>query len=72
MLNLGFKKAQKNSSMKRRWIEIAIGVDYSVISFHGKHNVEKYVLSLMNIVSIYFVITFLLLLFFFNSINLAN
>ncbi|CAG9864125.1 unnamed protein product [Phyllotreta striolata] len=34
-----------------RWIEIAVAVDYTLISFHGRARVEEYVLSLLNIVS---------------------
>ncbi|KAK4883298.1 hypothetical protein RN001_006617 [Aquatica leii] len=34
-----------------RWLEIAMGVDHTVIAFHGSQRVEQYVLALMNIVS---------------------
>lgn len=44
------KKVQKYSTQKR-WLEIALGIDYSVISFHGIDKVTHYVLTLMNIVS---------------------
>ncbi|KAJ8962085.1 hypothetical protein NQ318_018036, partial [Aromia moschata] len=37
--------------MPARWLEIAIAVDNTLISFHGRKKVEQYVLSLMNIVS---------------------
>lgn len=33
-------------------MEIAVAVDHTLISFHGRDKVEQYVLSLMNIVSI--------------------
>ncbi|KAJ8983289.1 hypothetical protein NQ317_010539 [Molorchus minor] len=44
-------RKQDSSIMPSRWLEIAIAVDYTLISFHGKHKVEQYVLSLMNIAS---------------------
>ncbi|XP_066156284.1 A disintegrin and metalloproteinase with thrombospondin motifs 3-like [Euwallacea fornicatus] len=34
-----------------RWLEIAVGVDHTLITFHGKDKVQQYVLALMNIVS---------------------
>lgn len=40
-----------NSNLPERWLEIAVAVDHTVISFHGKSKVEQYVLALMNIVS---------------------
>lgn len=44
-------RKSSGSMMPERWLEIAIAVDYTLISFHGKGKVERYVLSLMNIVS---------------------
>lgn len=53
-------------SSKKRWrryprhaadddynIEVLLGVDDSVVQFHGKEHVQKYLLTLMNIVSNY-------------------
>ncbi|KAJ8911666.1 hypothetical protein NQ315_014025 [Exocentrus adspersus] len=39
------------SILPSRWMEIAIAVDHTLISFHGRNKVEQYVLALMNIVS---------------------
>lgn len=39
------------SILPERWLEVAIAVDYTLISFHGREKVEQYVLALMNIVS---------------------
>ncbi|KAL1491581.1 hypothetical protein ABEB36_012156 [Hypothenemus hampei] len=39
------------SILPNRWLEIAVGVDYTLINFHGKDKVQQYVLSLMNIVN---------------------
>lgn len=33
-------------------IEVLLGVDDSVVQFHGKEHVQKYLLTLMNIVSV--------------------
>lgn len=33
-------------------IEVLLGVDDSVVQFHGQQKVEKYLLTLMNIVSV--------------------
>uniref|UniRef100_A0A8C7P5J4 ADAM metallopeptidase with thrombospondin type 1 motif, 3 n=1 Tax=Oncorhynchus mykiss TaxID=8022 RepID=A0A8C7P5J4_ONCMY len=35
-------------------IEVLLGVDYSVVRFHGKEHVQNYLLTLMNIVSHFF------------------
>ena len=40
--------------MKRddpKWLELAVGVDHTVIKFHGQETVKRYVLTLLNIVS---------------------
>lgn len=51
---------QLNEAMRRRRhagendynIEVLLGVDDSVVRFHGKEHVQNYLLTLMNIVSI--------------------
>lgn len=35
-------------------IEILLGVDDSVVRFHGKEHVQNYLLTLMNIVSLFY------------------
>ncbi|GLV41283.1 ADAM metallopeptidase with thrombospondin type 1 motif B [Carabus blaptoides fortunei] len=45
------KKSITKVSAPPRWLDIAIGVDHSVINFHGKSKVNRYILALMNIVS---------------------
>lgn len=50
---------QLNETMRRRRhagendynIEVLLGVDDSVVRFHGKEHVQNYLLTLMNIVS---------------------
>ena len=34
-----------------KWLELAVGVDHSVIEFHGQETVKRYILTLLNIVS---------------------
>ncbi|XP_035719089.1 A disintegrin and metalloproteinase with thrombospondin motifs 2-like [Vespa mandarinia] len=46
-------KVPKRKQLPRRWLEVAIAVDYSVIEFHGPR-VQQYVLALLNIVSAIF------------------
>lgn len=42
----------RRQSMERAYnIEVLLGVDDSVVQFHGKEHVQKYLLTLMNIVS---------------------
>ncbi|KAK9406510.1 A disintegrin and metalloproteinase with thrombospondin motifs 2 [Crotalus adamanteus] len=59
---LSLLKEEINSSRKRRRyprhatdddynIEVLLGVDDSVVQFHGKEHVQKYLLTLMNIVN---------------------
>ena len=57
---LGVLEEQVNSSRRRVRrhaadddynIEVLLGVDDSVVQFHGKEHVQKYLLTLMNIVS---------------------
>lgn len=42
---------QQIQKIPTKWLKIAVGVDHTVVGFHGKASVEKYVLALMNIVS---------------------
>uniref|UniRef100_A0A8C7M3E5 A disintegrin and metalloproteinase with thrombospondin motifs 2-like n=1 Tax=Oncorhynchus kisutch TaxID=8019 RepID=A0A8C7M3E5_ONCKI len=43
---------QRRQSPERAYnIEVLLGVDDSVVQFHGKENVQKYLLTLMNIVN---------------------
>lgn len=35
-----------------KYIEVMVAADSSVVQFHGKEKAEKYILTLMNIVSI--------------------
>lgn len=39
-------------------IEVLLGVDDSVVQFHGKEDVQKYLLTLMNIVSVWLSVCF--------------
>lgn len=57
---LGILEERINSSRRRARrhitdddynIEVLLGVDDSVVQFHGKEHVQKYLLTLMNIVS---------------------
>lgn len=42
----------RRQSLERAYnIEVLLGVDDSVVQFHGKEHVQKYLLTLMNIVS---------------------
>lgn len=42
----------RRQSLDRAYnIEVLLGVDDSVVQFHGKEHVQKYLLTLMNIVS---------------------
>ncbi|XP_056648197.1 A disintegrin and metalloproteinase with thrombospondin motifs 2-like isoform X3 [Diorhabda sublineata] len=45
------RKSPSGSILSPRWMEIAVAVDHTLISFHGREMVEEYVLSLLNIVS---------------------
>ena len=42
----------------KRWLELALAVDHTVIRFHGRERVQQYVLALMNIVSESHITTF--------------
>jgi len=35
----------------KRWLEVSVAVDNSVIDFHGREDTEKYIFTLFNIVS---------------------
>ncbi|XP_018318532.1 A disintegrin and metalloproteinase with thrombospondin motifs 2 isoform X2 [Agrilus planipennis] len=50
-IKLNKHRSRPSSGSPQRWLEIAVAIDNTVISFHGKDRVEHYVLSLMNIVS---------------------
>jgi thrombospondin motif-containing protein 3 len=60
---------QLNKTMRRRRhtgendynIEVLLGVDDSVVRFHGKEHVQNYLLTLMNIVSNYFILRLLVI-----------
>ncbi|CAG9838524.1 unnamed protein product [Diabrotica balteata] len=45
------RTSSSGSILSPRWMEIAVAVDHTLISFHGRARVEEYVLSLLNIVS---------------------
>lgn len=49
-MNLFSERKGTKISAPKRWLEIAIGVDYSVINFHGLDKIQHYLLALMNIV----------------------
>jgi len=46
-------RARRQSLDRAYNIEVLLGVDDSVVQFHGKEHVQKYLLTLMNIVSVY-------------------
>lgn len=58
-ISKGFKQKVNSSSRARRQsnqdeifnIEVLLGVDCSVVQFHGREHIQKYLLTLMNIVS---------------------
>lgn len=45
-------RARRQTSDRAYNIEVLLGVDDSVVQFHGKEHVQKYLLTLMNIVSL--------------------
>ncbi|XP_063227161.1 A disintegrin and metalloproteinase with thrombospondin motifs 2-like [Bacillus rossius redtenbacheri] len=45
------RHAVSAQSAPPRWLELALAVDHSVISFHGADRAQHYVIALMNIVS---------------------
>ncbi|KAJ8337459.1 hypothetical protein SKAU_G00364250 [Synaphobranchus kaupii] len=51
--NLNQSRRARRQAMDRAYnIEVLLGVDDSVVQFHGKEHVQKYLLTLMNIVSL--------------------
>lgn len=51
--NLNQSRRARRQTVDRAYnIEVLLGVDDSVVQFHGKENVQKYLLTLMNIVSV--------------------
>lgn len=46
------RRARRQSPERAYNIEVLLGVDDSVVQFHGQQHVEKYLLTLMNIVSV--------------------
>uniref|UniRef100_UPI003AAE0C37 A disintegrin and metalloproteinase with thrombospondin motifs 2-like n=1 Tax=Centroberyx gerrardi TaxID=166262 RepID=UPI003AAE0C37 len=58
-MKLNFSRSRSGSSRRRRYaeeaelfnIEVLLGVDYSVLLFHGREHIQKYLLTLMNIVN---------------------
>ncbi|XP_017347550.1 A disintegrin and metalloproteinase with thrombospondin motifs 2 [Ictalurus punctatus] len=58
-ISKGFKQKMHSSSRARRQsdqdeifnIEVLLGVDCSVVQFHGREHIQKYLLTLMNIVN---------------------
>ncbi|CAK6982797.1 LOW QUALITY PROTEIN: A disintegrin and metalloproteinase with thrombospondin motifs 2-like [Scomber scombrus] len=58
-LNLKQNATKSNSARQRRYIEeaelfnieVLLAVDYSVLLFHGRDHIQKYLLTLMNIVN---------------------
>ncbi|KAG7465167.1 hypothetical protein MATL_G00173410 [Megalops atlanticus] len=50
--NLNQSRRARRQAVDRAYnIEVLLGVDYSVVQFHGKEHVQKYLLTLMNIVN---------------------
>lgn len=45
------RRSRRQSPERAYNIEVLLGVDDSVVQFHGAQHVEKYLLTLMNIVS---------------------
>ncbi|XP_077588635.1 A disintegrin and metalloproteinase with thrombospondin motifs 2-like isoform X2 [Stigmatopora nigra] len=45
------RRARRQSAERAYNIEVLLGVDDSVVQFHGKEHVQKYLLTLMNIVN---------------------
>lgn len=49
--NTSRRRARRHAAEDDYNIEVLLGVDDSVVQFHGKEHVQKYLLTLMNIVS---------------------
>lgn len=50
-INSSRRRARRHTADDDYNIEVLLGVDDSVVQFHGKEHVQKYLLTLMNIVS---------------------
>lgn len=50
-VNSSRHRARRHAADDNYNIEVLLGVDDSVVQFHGKEHVQKYLLTLMNIVS---------------------
>lgn len=50
-INSSRHRARRHAADDDYNIEVLLGVDDSVVQFHGKEHVQKYLLTLMNIVS---------------------
>lgn len=50
-VNSSRPRARRHAADDDYNIEVLLGVDDSVVQFHGKEHVQKYLLTLMNIVS---------------------
>lgn len=50
-VNSSRRRARRHAADDDYNIEVLLGVDDSVVQFHGKEHVQKYLLTLMNIVS---------------------
>jgi len=51
LLNRGFIELFNPSSSSLLLLQVLLAVDYSVLLFHGRDHIQKYLLTLMNIVS---------------------
>ncbi|KAF2368770.1 Thrombospondin type-1 (TSP1) repeat [Trinorchestia longiramus] len=49
--DLSFRDTSSPPPSPRRWLEITVAVDSSIIDFHGEDNTEQYIFTLFNIVS---------------------
>lgn len=50
-INSSRRRVRRHATDDDYNIEVLLGVDDSVVQFHGKEHVQKYLLTLMNIVS---------------------
>lgn len=50
-INSSQRRVRRHATDDDYNIEVLLGVDDSVVQFHGKEHVQKYLLTLMNIVS---------------------
>ena len=58
-------RRQANEEHELFNIEVLLGVDSSVVHFHGREHIQKYLLTLMNIVSAIYYATLRYTVFFF-------